>query len=747
MAASSKKTATAPAANGAPGRAEERYRLLFERNPQPMWVFDTETLRFLAVNDAAVARYRYTREEFLAMTIRDIRPSEDVPALERDLAAGGADADVPDLWRHCTKDGTVMDVEILADDLPFDGRPGKLVVATDVTERNRARAALERRAQRQASVAELGVLALEGLEISELMDRAVAIVAEMLDAELCELLELAQSREYLLLRAGRGWNEGLVRSAKIALGSEFHAGFTMGSLGRVVIEDFADERRFRPTPLLRDHGATSGAAVVVGGKKSPFGVLGAYSRQRCSFTDEDLDFIQAVANVLADALERQRSEERIRHQALHDPLTGLPNRTLLLERLNHWIDRARRQRGRAAVLFVDLDHFKVINDALGHDVGDQLLLAVATRLDEALRPIDTVARLGGDEFVVLYEDIASEMQALELVGRLMNALAAPFCLQNHERHVTASVGIALADASSNPEELIRDADAAMYRAKERGRARYELFDEAMRDRSLKWLETERELRAALERGELHNVYQPLVCPQDGRLTGFEALVRWHHPERGTVSPIDFIPVAEQSGLIVPLGRIVLQAACEEAIRWEPGADGEPLTISVNLSSRQVSDPGVVRTVSDVLADTGLDPQRLSLEITETVLIDDADAALETLGRLKELGVRLVLDDFGTGYSSLSHVKRFPIDVLKIDRSFIDGLGRDPEDSAIVTAVISMGRALGVNIVAEGVETEEQAAHLRALGCNLAQGSLFARPLPPDEAAALAADGAPAALRG
>ena len=488
------------------------------------------------------------------------------------------------------------------------------------------------------------------------------------------------------------------------------------------------------TPLQRDEAIASAASVIVGRRARPFAVLGVHSCTPGRFGAHEVNFLKAVANIVADAMVRQDSDDQIRHQALHDPLTGLPNRTLLLERLNHWLDRAGRTEGRAAVLFVDLDHFKVINDGLGHEAGDNLLLAVAERLRSVLRPSDTVARVGGDEFVLLCEDIASEPAALELVERLTVALDGPLVLGGHQRVVTASIGIALAEAGTNPEALLRDADAAMYRAKERGRARFELFDEAMRDRSLRWLETERELRAAIEHREFHNLYQPIV-DGDREVIGFEALVRWSHPERGVLSPAEFIPVADQSGLIVPIGDQVLRAACAEAVRWPVRADGEPLKISVNLSPRQVSHPSLVDSLAEVLEETGLEAGRLQLEITETVLIDDTDVALETLNDLKALGVGLVLDDFGTGYSSLAYVKRFPIDMLKIDRSFVDGLSRGgSEDAAIVSAVISMGRALRVNVVAEGVETREQATQLRTLGCEFAQGFLYARPLGADAVA-------------
>jgi diguanylate cyclase (GGDEF)-like protein/PAS domain S-box-containing protein len=617
------------------------------------------------------------------------------------------------------------------------GREGEYyAVAHDITSAKDREDALRASDERYRVLAELGLAALEGTPLSALMDRAVSVIAEKLDVDFSELLELTPDREALLLRAGVGWEAGAIRSAMVPFGSEFHAGFTFGSLGQVVIEDFASENRFRPAPLLTRHGVASGVSVILGGKRRPFGTLGAYSCEPRKFAADEVNFLQAVANVLGDAIERERTEERIRHQALHDSLTALPNRTLLLERLHHWRERARRTNALAALLFIDLDHFKLVNDGLGHEVGDALLANVASRLTAAVRSTDTVARLGGDEFVILREDLSGEDGAFEPVERVLAALEAPFEVRGHRRHVTASIGVALGDHTVEPHVLLRNADAAMYRAKERGRARFELFDDVMHEQALRRLEIEHDLQLAIECGELFNAYQPIVSAADGGLVGFEALVRWHHPERGVVPPLDFVPVAEQTGLIVRIGDLVLGEACRQMVRWdEEGLVAGDTRINVNLSPRQVSDPGFVDSVRAVLAASGLDPHRLSLEITETVLIDDTTVALETLGELRELGVRLVLDDFGTRYSSLAYVKRFPIDVLKIDRSFVGGLGLNSEDSAIVAAVISMGAALGVRTVAEGVETEEQAERLRALGCDLAQGYLFGRPL--DAAAATA----------
>jgi diguanylate cyclase (GGDEF)-like protein len=573
--------------------------------------------------------------------------------------------------------------------------------------------------------------------MSQLMDAAVKLVAESLDVGLTELLVPSDDRDSFVLRAGVGWETGLVRTARVPVGSDFQPGFTWGSQGQVRVDDYATETRFRPTPLLRRHGVVSGMSVVLGARRSPCGVLAVYATEPRAFTEEELGFLHSIAHVLAEAIIRQRADEEIRHQALHDALTGLPNRTLLLERFQQWLARAQRTGASATLLFIDVDNFKLINDGLGHAIGDQLLLSLAERLQRAVRPGDTVSRVGGDEFVILCEEAATERQAVEIANRITETTGRPFKLGGREQHVAISIGIALADEGADPSAVIQDADAAMYRAKELGGARHELFDAAMRSLSLRRIELEDEIRRALERGEFRNAYQPLMRAGSDQPVGVETLVRWEHPERGLLSPAEFIPVAEDTGLIVAIGRQVLTEACRQAVEWgELSPAAARLEVAVNLSPRQVADAGLVEDVTRILHMTGLDPARLSLEITETAIINDATTARATLDQLKALGVSLVLDDFGTGYSSLSHAKHFPIDTLKIDRSFVDGLGSDVEDSAIVAAVISMGRALGLTVVAEGVETQAQAEQLWSLGCPLAQGYHFARPLGADAITAL-----------
>jgi len=446
-----------------------------------------------------------------------------------------------------------------------------------------------------------------------------------------------------------------------------------------------------------------------------------------------------IGRQLGRVVERIRAQEQIAHQATHDGLTGLANRLLFRDRLELALARAERHGSFAALLFIDLDRFKDVNDTLGHGAGDQLLRAVSERLGKVLRGHDsvarwgdsTVARFGGDEFVVLCEDLGSEAGAVRLAERVQEALLEPFVLDRKDHLVTASIGIVLASgADRHVEGLLRDADIAMYRAKERGPGNWEMFDVALRDRALERAATERALRLAVDAGELRLHYQPIVSLDGGAISSVEALVRWQHPVRGLVPPGEFIPLAEESSLILQIGAWTLTEACEQAARWRAQfGDAAPLPVSVNVSARQLAQPELPAIVRQVLTDTGVRGADLAIELTETALIEDSGVPAASLHALKALGVKIVLDDFGTGFSSLSHLQRFPIDALKIDRSFVMHLGTGDDNRAIVRAITAMASALGLDVVAEGVETAGQAAEARALGCEWAQGYHFARPAP------------------
>ena len=453
-------------------------------------------------------------------------------------------------------------------------------------------------------------------------------------------------------------------------------------------------------------------------------------RARGALILDEAGEVVGMQGTCQDISDRKQAEAALTHNALHDSLTGLPNRTLLLDRIEVALARSARAGKNVAVLFLDLDRFKLINDSRGHAAGDVVLQAVADRLRAAVRPSDTVGRLGGDEFVVICEDAVSIWDATVLGHRLIRTLDAPFEVEGGEIFVTVSVGIAIAERTASAEELLRDADVAMYQAKQRGRARCEFFDEAMRTEAERRLQTATALHRALERNEIETYYQPMIDLQSGAIVGVEALVRWNHPERGLVPPAMFIPLAEEQGLIVPIGATVLDEVCRQWVRWREALPArDPLVINVNISARQLHSPDFLESIRAVLLAYGVDPGALCLELTESVLIEDVETQRHTLAGLRDLGVGLVIDDFGTGYSSLTYLKRFPVNGIKIDQTFVAGLGRDTFDSAIIESVIGLAHAVGLHVTAEGVETLDQLLRLRELGCDFAQGYFFARPQP------------------
>ena len=549
---------------------EAGFRKLFLENPQPMWVFDLDDYSFLEVNAAAIAHYGYSRAEFLAMRVTDIRPAEDLQAFVDEVALAPELHYSPMAWRHVLKDGRVIEVAVTAHRLEFKGKPAMLSAIQDVTERN--------------------------------------------------------------------------------------------------------------------------------------------------------------------GLERE-----LRHRAFHDALTDLANRSLFANRLEHALARQVRDGSSIGVIVLDLDGFKTVNDSLGHSVGDELLFAVGERLAGAVRPGDTVARLGGDEFAILLEDEPTIDELAEHAGRIVSCLAVPFELAGKSLVVTASAGVTLNRAGDGPEELIRNADMAMYLAKRDGKACVRRYEPALHHAALDRLELEADLRRALDRGELVVHYQPTVQVATGAICGFEALVRWQHPRRGMLGPAEFIPLAEETGLITHIGRWVLGQACRQAFDWQQ-AYAPALTMSVNVSARQLRDPSLVADVRDALCESGLPAATLTLEITESVLMDHSDAAIGRLHELKALGIRLAIDDFGTGYSSLNYLRALPVDIVKIDKVFIDGVASDREARGLIEAILSMAATLDLQAVAEGVESLDQAIRLEELGSPMVQGFYYAQPLSAEAAEALVSAG-------
>jgi diguanylate cyclase (GGDEF)-like protein/PAS domain S-box-containing protein len=464
----------------------------------------------------------------------------------------------------------------------------------------------------------------------------------------------------------------------------------------------------------------------------------------CKFIDKDSiqkDMLCTLAAIpgsdksvvsLADITELKEAERQISHQAFHDTLTNLPNRALFMEHLTMAVKRAKRRDDyRFAVLYLDIDRFKLVNDSLGHSVGDSLLEAFASRIQASLRDIDTLARFGGDEFVILLEDIENSEYASGVADRLQQELKRPFMVEGKEVFAPASFGVVLNTKDYNqPEDIIRDSDAAMYHAKENGKAQYKVFDKTLHKKASHLLQRETDLRKSIHRNEFENHYQPIVDLRTSSLVGFESLIRWNHPQLGLIYPDSFISIAEETGLIVPITQLIAQQACEDLCHWQKQLkDQLKLTMNINISSKHFQSPTLLDEIKEILGTTGMPPEQLKLEITETALMEDADETIRLVHRLKDFGIKLVIDDFGTGYSSLSYLQRLPIDALKVDRSFVSRIKNEPDGNRnIVEAIISLAHRLNMTVVAEGVETEEQLAILLEMNCQFGQGYLFSKPL-------------------
>jgi diguanylate cyclase (GGDEF)-like protein len=582
---------------------------------------------------------------------------------------------------------------------------------------------LRARLQQQSAVAELGRLAIsEDSGLAGLIDTAVRMVVNNLDAVMTSsVVQLLPGEDHFLVRTEA---TGSLTGRRLPLAGSL-VQRVLDARNAVVFPDAAVDPF---PPALVAMGVRSAACVVIGRPEAPFGVLSAFGAKPNLVGEHDVHFLQAIGNVLAEASRREQADGELRRQALHDAVTGLPNRTLLGDRLRHSLAFAERAGLRVAVLFVDLDRFKVINDSLGHQAGDQVLQAVADRLRSAVRRSDTVARFGGDEFVIVAPTVEDEQDAIRIAETIQALLEAPIPVGGQQLYVRASVGICVASPTdeADPQALIRDADAALYRAKAQGRGRYAVARADAGRPSANQLVVEQDLRHALASDQLRMVFQPIVRLSDGATVGAEVLLRWQHPSAKYLKPGDFLNVAEQSGLIVPIGEWMLRHACRHAVRWSADRD---FLLTVNVSAGQLADPGIVAAVRAALGDSGLAPAKLGLELTEHVLVGDEVGVYRTLADLKALGVKLLLDDFGTGYSSLSHLKRFPIDVVKIDRSFTEGLGAGPsDDAAIVAAIVGMSDATGKQVIPEGVETDTQARELQRMGCDLGQGYFFSCPM-------------------
>jgi diguanylate cyclase (GGDEF)-like protein len=577
-------------------------------------------------------------------------------------------------------------------------------------------------------------------ELQEVLEAIVAGAHELLGDETVGLRLIdPDDPQMLLMAASAGIDAELVREVHRSPVGHGAGGRAVAEKRLVVVEDYsADDRSLSAFTAdgisaalaapVHEHGEVVGSLVV------------ATHRPGRTYSKAERDMLVAFAEHASLALSDARTVQDAIHQAFHDSLTGLPNRLLLMDRLDHALARAARVGTETAVLFVDLDAFKTVNDSLGHAAGDELLREAAGRLLSCVRSADTAARFGGDEFVVLLEDV-DDQRVARVANRILEAMNEPFADRNRQVFIGASSGIAV--GGDQADDLLRNADLALYRAKAKGRGQKQAFEPEMHVAMVERLELEEGLAQALRRAELVLHYQPLIDLRSERLVGIEALVRWLHPSRGLLLPGEFIPVAEDSRLMLPLGRWVLAEACRQAADWRqdhPAA--HDLTVCVNFSSAQFTDPTLVGGVRETLADSGLPPGRLVIELTETALLRDTEAMADRMMDLKALGVRLAVDDFGTGNASLRHLARFPVDVLKVDRSFVSEIGIDHRQSAIAGSIISLGENLGMAVVAEGIETPEQLAHLRSLGCDFGQGFYLGRPVPAAELAPLLAGPVP-----
>jgi len=667
-----------------------------------MWVYDLETLAFLTVNDAAIAHYGYSREEFLGMTILDIRPAEELPRLWGHLELGAPGLGKVALWQHCRKDGSLIVVETHSHSLLFDGHPARAVLAHDVTATKAAEQALR--------------------EAKDLTDAIVENVPLMIF-----LKEATQLRFMVFNRAGE---ELVGYDRRDMLGKNDMDLFPLDQATNFMTTDRA--------VLNGDAGVYDIPEEVV--QTANKGQRLFHTRKVCiRGSDGHAKYLLGISEDITD---RKAAEQRIENLAFYDPLTNLPNRALLLDRLQHALVAAVRHQRQGALLLIDLDNFKTINDTLGHEQGDLLIQQAAQRLSSCVRASDTLARVGGDKFIVLLEGLGQDSQDLANQGKaigdnILALLHQPYEFSGSTHHSSASIGIALFDSvhRESTEDLLKQVELAMYHAKAAGRNTLRFFNTQMQATVSTRAAMETDLRQALEQNQFLLYYQPQVN-HEGLIIGAEALVRWLDPRRGVVSPGEFIPVAEATGLILPLGQWVLETACSQLARWANHPATAHLTVAVNVSARQFHEDNFVQHVLEAVRRTGAKATQLKLELTESMLVDNIEVVIKKMSALKASGVSFSLDDFGTGYSSLVYLKRLPLDQLKIDQGFVRDILVDPNDAAIAKMVIVLADSMGLRVIAEGVETEAQREFLADLGCPAYQGYLFSRPLPVQEFEAL-----------
>lgn len=801
-------------------QSEEQYRILFETNPIAMYIYDPNTLKIVAMNQAALQQYGFTKPEFLAKTITEIRPEEDIPAVLEDTSRGGFKQQPQrGLWKHRIKSGAIIDVEIVCNHTDFHGLDSILVTAQNVTERKRAEQML------QDSEKKYRVLFEDSADAALLMDENAMLdcnsaALEMFGYPAMSVMphpiamspwnqpgglpsRVAGERKileaFLHGKASFEWlhrrKNGEVFPAEVSLTGLILSGrrVILATVRDITERKRAEEALLFKNALLEAQTETSIDGILAVNDSDCIILVNKQFQLGFDIPDELLDkrddrilrehvmdkiqgpeaFIAKIEYLNShrdekssdeirlkngtifdrysaplidstgkyrgriwyhrDITERKAAEQRIQFLAYYDALTELPHRALLQDRLDNALADARRRAEKIAVVFLDLDRFKSINDSFGHSFGDILLKDVARRIKQCGREQDTVARVGGDEFLILLGSAKDAAAAAIAARRIVAALNESFVIQGQSLSVSCSVGVSIfPEHGADSETLIRNAGAAMYCAKSDGRSKVRFFTDEMNAEALERLNMDKNLRLALDKGEFSLVYQPQIDIETGRIIGFEALIRWQHPEMGLVMPDRFISIAENNGLIVTIGEWVLRTACAQAKKWQD--DGlAAVPVAVNVSAVQFRQDGFTALIAKVLKDTGLSAQYLELELTESLLLSNADVVFETLRNLKRMGLRLTIDDFGTGYSSLNYLKQFPVNKLKIDRSFIREIAVDSDDAAITIAIISMAKSLDLKVIAEGVEDKAQLSFLREHECDEMQGFFFSKPILPGEA--------------
>ena len=705
----------------------QRFRAAMDAAAEPVVLVDARTGVYVDMNEAACHAFGYAREEMLGMFVEQIRVDRTRERLLADYQRlqNEADEHVLDIGACRRKDGSVFPVEFTRRVVGTSGGPIVVATVRDLTEQLKAQERQAGLLKYQERVARFGQTALAQRQPAELIERAVQAVLEALGAEAVAYVEPEPREGSLMVRALVGVAGGAAQLEPVTSTAGSPVVEAMHSGSRTVVD--GDE-----LPFAWARGLRSTALLPVRGESGIRGLLCAGYKAGGGFAPEQLNFAEAVASVLSTALQRIDSENRLAYLAQFDPLTGLANRTLLTDRFSQMIAQAKRHDAPLAVLFIDLDGFKTVNDTLGHSGGDALLKEVALRLQGTVRTGDTVARISGDEFAIVLTGLARLEDAALVAQKVIDSLAETVNVGGKEVFVTASVGIAAFPGDgADADALIGAADAAMYRAKQSGRNTFQFFTAEINQRSRARAHMGAELRRALEREEFALAYQPKIDLASREITGAEALLRWKHPARGVVSPAEFIPVLEETGLIVPVGDWVLQRACADLKAWkEAGLAVGP--VAVNLSARQFRRTDLDSHFKALVDAGGVDASLIELEITESQLMHDPDHAIRVLRALRDAGMRIAVDDFGTGYSSLAYLHRFPLSALKIDRSFVKDMAKGKDDATIVRTIIEMAHSLGFTVVAEGVETEEQATFLRLLRCEQAQGFLFAKPMPAAE---------------